>query len=117
MLPQHGIENVGGHAPGGKTWYVVATGGTGGLPARILHSKLPPCGNHLWIWHGYAKSEAMPTDPTSPKPAEGNVADNEAPAKQRQTPAAERALAEAAARRAERDRNAADRPKEIAGRD
>jgi hypothetical protein len=117
MLPQHGIENVGGHAPGGKTWYVVATGGTGGLPARILHSKSPPCGNHLWIWHGYAKSEAMPTDPTSPKPAEGNVADNEAPAKQPQTPAAERALAEAAARRAERDRNAADRPKEIAGRD
>ena len=32
------------------------------------------------------------------------------------TPAAERALAEAAARRADRDRDAADRPKEINGR-
>ncbi|MGO9697851.1 MAG: DUF1674 domain-containing protein [Xanthobacteraceae bacterium] len=33
------------------------------------------------------------------------------------TPAAERALIEAAVRRAERDRNAANLPKEIAGRD
>lgn len=59
----------------------------------------------------------MPTDPTPPKPAESTVADNPATGKSPLTPAAERALAEAAARRAERDHNAADRPKEIAGRD
>ena len=76
----------------------------------------------MWIWHGYAKSQAMPTDPTPPKPVEGNTADNQAQGKLPLTPAAERALAEAAARRAERDRIAAERakeipPKEIAGRD
>jgi hypothetical protein len=59
----------------------------------------------------------MPTDPAPPKPAEGNVADNHAQGKPPLTPAAERALAEAAARRAERDRHAAERSKEIAGRD
>ncbi len=58
----------------------------------------------------------MPTDQTPPKPAEGNRTDDQ-PAKKPLPPAAERALAEAAARRAERDRRAADRPKEIAGRD
>jgi hypothetical protein len=52
--------------------------------------------------HRYAKSEPMPTDPT--------------PAKKPLAPAAERALAEAAARRAERDRKAADQPKESSGR-
>jgi hypothetical protein len=52
--------------------------------------------------HGYAKSEAMPTDPSS--------------AKKPLTSAAERALAEAAARRAERDRAKADTPKESGGR-
>jgi hypothetical protein len=52
--------------------------------------------------HGYAKSEAMPTDPT--------------PGKKPLTPAAERALAEAAARRAEHDRRAAERAKESGGR-
>jgi hypothetical protein len=52
--------------------------------------------------HRYAKSGAMPTDPT--------------PGKKPLTPAAERALAEAAARRAERDRKAADQPKESSGR-
>jgi hypothetical protein len=66
----------------------------------------------LWICHGYAKSEAMPTDPTPQKPAEGGATAEKPPL----TPAAERALAEAAARRAERDRKAADQPKEIAGR-
>ena len=58
----------------------------------------------------------MPTDQTPPKPAEGNTEANQ-PARKSLPPAAERALAEAAARRAERDRKAADRPKEIAGRD
>jgi len=57
--------------------------------------------------HGYAKSEAMPTEPKETK-------------KRPLPPAAERALAEAAARRAERDRAKADqpaeRPKESGGR-
>jgi hypothetical protein len=52
--------------------------------------------------HGYAKSEAMPTEPQNPPEAEGQVRD-----KRPLPPAAERALEEAAARRAERDRNAA----------
>ena len=60
--------------------------------------------------HGYAKSEAMPTDPQNPPAPEGQT--NE---KRPLLPAAERALAEAAARRAERDRNAGQ-PKESGGR-
>ena len=59
----------------------------------------------------------MPTDQTPPKPAEGNTEPDPPGRKPPLMPAAERALAEAAARRAERDRQAADRPKEIAGRD
>jgi hypothetical protein len=51
--------------------------------------------------HGYAKSEAMPTEPDNKRPL---------------PPAAERALAEAAARRAERDRKAAEQAKESGGR-
>jgi hypothetical protein len=65
--------------------------------------------------HGYAKSEAMPTDPQSQSPpapeSEGQTSE-----KRPLPPAAERALAEAAARRAERDRKAADQPKESSGR-
>jgi hypothetical protein len=64
--------------------------------------------------HGYAKSEAMPTDPQSqspPAPEPGGQASEKRPL----PPAAERALAEAAARRAERDRNAGQ-PKESGGR-
>jgi hypothetical protein len=53
--------------------------------------------------HGYAKSEAMPTDPNEPK-------------NRSLPPAAERALAEAAARRAEPDRAKTERPKESGGR-
>jgi hypothetical protein len=53
--------------------------------------------------HGYAKSGAMPTEP-------------EKTDKQPLPPAAERALAEAAARRAERERKAAEQPKESGGR-
>lgn len=54
--------------------------------------------------HGYAKSEAMPTDPPLPQ-------------KSPLTPAAGRALAEAAARRAERVRPPAEQgtAKEING--
>jgi len=56
--------------------------------------------------HGYAKSEAMPTDPNEPNDT-----------KKRPLPAAaERALAEAAARRAERDRAQTEKPKESGGR-
>jgi hypothetical protein len=65
--------------------------------------------------HGYAKSEAMPTDlqPQSPPaPDSKGQRDDKRPL----SPAAERALAEAAARRAERDRKAADQPKESSGR-
>ena len=64
--------------------------------------------------HGYAKSEAMPTDPQSRSPPapepEGQTSE-----KRPLPPAAERALAEAAARRAERDRHA-DPSKESGGR-
>ncbi len=71
----------------------------------------------MQIWHGYAKSEAMPTDrdqPLPPQPANEAVTE---PSGQPHplAPAAQRALAEAAARRAER--KAADRPKEVGGRD
>jgi hypothetical protein len=51
--------------------------------------------------HGYAKSEAMPTEPDKKRPP---------------PPAAERALAEAAARRAERDRKTTEQRKESGGR-
>jgi hypothetical protein len=66
--------------------------------------------------HGYAKSKAMPTEPTAPNPP---AADTEAKAAEKRplTPAAERALAEAAARRAERDHKPIDPPREIPGRD
>jgi hypothetical protein len=64
--------------------------------------------------HGYAKSEAMPTDPQSQSPAvpkpEGQASESRP-----LPPAAERALAEAAARRAERDRST-NHPKESGGR-
>jgi len=58
--------------------------------------------------HGYAKSEAMPTEPQNPPEPEGQESD-----KRPLPPAAERALAEAAARRADRN---ADQPKESGGR-
>ena len=70
----------------------------------------------MQVAHGYAKSEVMPTEPTPQKPTEGSTAVEKAPDQRPLTPAAERALAEAAARRAERDRKAADQPKEAAGR-
>jgi hypothetical protein len=56
----------------------------------------------------------MPTDPAKPSPR-GRT---NSPAERRPlSPAAERALAEAEARRAEFDRKAAERPKEVGGRD
>jgi hypothetical protein len=55
----------------------------------------------LQVAHGYAKSEAMPTDPAKKRPL---------------PPAAERALAEAAVRRAERDRKTTEQRKESGGR-
>ena len=60
--------------------------------------------------HGYAKSEAMPTEPQNPPEPEGLASE-----KRPLPPAAERALAEAAARRAERDRHA-NQAKESGGR-
>jgi hypothetical protein len=65
--------------------------------------------------HGYAKSEAMPTDAQSQSPPAHNSAEGQTSEKRPLPPAAERALAEAAARRAERDRNA-DQAKESGGR-
>jgi hypothetical protein len=67
----------------------------------------------LRVAHGYAKSEAMPTDPQAQNPPE---AEGQASDKRPLPPAAERALAEAAARRAERDRKAAEQAKESGGR-
>jgi hypothetical protein len=68
--------------------------------------------------HGYAKSEAMPTDEVLPRPG-ATEPSNDAPVvdKPRPTPAAERALAEAAARRAAADGKETGTPKEIQGRD
>jgi hypothetical protein len=65
--------------------------------------------------HGYAKSEAMPTEPQSQSPPAPESEDQRTE-KRPLPPAAERALAEAAARRAELDRKLADQPKEAAGR-
>jgi hypothetical protein len=67
--------------------------------------------------HGYAKSEPMPTEQTSPKAPGKAAAENQAPPKRPLSPAAERALTEAAARRAERNGKTADQPREIQGRD
>jgi hypothetical protein len=58
----------------------------------------------------------MSTDQKTPLPAADAVKER-AGGKRPLTPAAERALAEAEARRAERERHAADHPKEIQGRD
>jgi hypothetical protein len=71
----------------------------------------------LRVGHGYAKSGAMPTEVTQPDLPPSDAGAAKAAAKRPLTPEAERALAEAAARRAERDRQAADRPKELKGRD
>jgi hypothetical protein len=65
--------------------------------------------------HGYAKSEAMPTEP-GPQSPPAPESEGQTSEKRPLPPAAERALAEAAARRAERDRKAADQPKESSGR-
>ena len=67
-------------------------------------------------WHGYAKSKAMPTDPTAPQPPATDAGENQGAGKRPLTPAAERALAEAAAHRAERERREAGKPQEVAGR-
>jgi hypothetical protein len=72
----------------------------------------------LQIWHGYAKSEAMPTDRDQPLPQQpANEAVPDPSGQQRPLPpAAQRALAEAAARRAAHERKVIDQPKEL-GRD
>jgi hypothetical protein len=56
----------------------------------------------------------MPTDPAKPSPSDRTKSP---PERRPLSPAAERALAEAEARRAELDRKAAERPKEVGGRD
>jgi hypothetical protein len=58
----------------------------------------------------------MPTDPQSQSPPAPETAEGQTSEKRPLSPAAERALTEAAARRAERDRKAADQPKESSGR-
>jgi hypothetical protein len=58
----------------------------------------------------------MPNDPTPQPPAGDSAVPGKPPETPALTPEAERALAEAAARRAERDRDAANRPKESGGR-
>jgi hypothetical protein len=58
----------------------------------------------------------MPTEPQSQSPPAPNSAGGQTSEKRPLPPAAERAFAEAAARRAERDRKAADQPKESSGR-
>ncbi len=65
--------------------------------------------------HGYAKSDAMPTDPKQPKPAPLETGGNQHGGKPPLPPAAERALAEAEARRAAQDKQSAGQPKEVAG--
>lgn len=65
--------------------------------------------------HGYAKSEAMPTDAQRPNTSDPETAELPAERRRPLTPEAERALAEAAERRAQAD--AADAAaKEVGGR-
>jgi hypothetical protein len=66
---------------------------------------------------GYAKSRAMPIDPTPSTPPASDAAEDGASKKRRLSEAAQRALAEAATRRAAADQKAAAAPKEIQGRD
>jgi hypothetical protein len=72
----------------------------------------------LWFSDGYAKSEAMPSNPDQPPQRRASEAVPD-PASKRPPlpPAAQRALAEAAARRAEHEGKAANQPKEVGGRD
>ena len=117
---QHAVDDVGGYAPGRKARHRVGIGS-----AHRRFPRTPHGGNcssrtsRLQIWHGYAKSGAMPTDrdqPLPPQPANEAVPD--AAAQQPPlAPAAQRALAEAAARSADRERKVADQPKEVGGRD
>jgi hypothetical protein len=58
----------------------------------------------------------MPTDPKQPIAPAKQAEESPQAGKRPMTPEAERALAEAAARRAERERKAADPPKEAGGR-
>jgi hypothetical protein len=58
----------------------------------------------------------MPNDPTPQPPAGDSAVPDKPTERPALTPEAKRALAEAAARRAERDRDAANHPKESGGR-
>jgi hypothetical protein len=70
----------------------------------------------LWAEHGYAKSNAMPTDELAPRTGTNDPKNDVSADKRRLTPAAERALAEAAARRAASDRREPIEAKEVDGR-
>jgi hypothetical protein len=107
---QHVVEDVGGKKPRSETRRAGGVPSTGWLLAPLLHCE----NSSLRQAQGYAKSEAMPIDPTASPPPNGPV---DAEKKRRQSEAAERALAEAAARRAARDQKAAAQPKEIQGRE
>jgi hypothetical protein len=82
--------------------------------------KIPAYDRHLHNCHGYAKSEPMPTElPTDEEPPRRPAVKpvQNAPGEARPlTPAAKRALAEAERRRTERERSAAQAPKEVNGR-
>jgi hypothetical protein len=73
----------------------------------------------LQIWHGYAKSETMPTDRDQPSPPQtANEAVPDPASQRRPLPAAaQRALAEAAARRVDREGKDTDQSKKVGGRD
>ena len=109
---QHAIDDIGGDAAGGEAGHVLRANRMGLRLVRSLHSK----NTSLRLGDRYAKSEAMPTDPTAPNPPAKDAGENQGTGKRPLTPAAERALAEAEARRAERERNPAGQPKEADGR-
>jgi len=110
---QHAVEDVGGKKPRGEARRVGGAALAGGLLTPFLHCK----NSSLRPAQGYAKSGAMPIDPTPTKPPASDAAADSGDKKHRLSEAAERALTEAASRRAARDQKAAAQPKEIQGRD
>ena len=113
MLPQHGVENVGGNAPGGETGYVVAAGRSGRVPARMFHLRIASLRQPLVDLARLRQVTGDANRSDTAKACRRQHCRQSGAGKLPLTPAAERALAEAAARRAERDRIAAERAKEI----
>jgi hypothetical protein len=111
--PQHAVKDVGGKPPRGEPRRVGGAPSTGRLITPALHCE----NSSLQQAQGYAKSRAMPIDPTPSTPPASDAAEDGASKKRRLSEAAQRALAEAATRRAAADQKAAAAPKEIQGRD